>query len=69
MSKKYLAADLGEDIMTTCDIQCSKPNCKESASLHCIDEYGAADVFFENGWRRTENYCYCPKCAKKYLKS
>lgn len=67
MPRKYSAKDLLEDIMSTCEISCSKPHCKNSKTLHNVDDYDAADVFFEMGWRRTENYLYCPTCAKKYL--
>lgn len=28
----------------------------------------AMTEFFSRGWRATEKHCYCPKCAKKYLK-
>ncbi len=66
MSKKYKPDDLDGYVFTTTDISCSK--CSESDTTGG-DEYEAMKYFFNKGWRATPNNCYCPKCAKKYLKS
>ncbi len=63
---RYKADQLHEDILTIQEISCSK--CRERNDLMNIDDFDAADIFFKNGWRRTERHCYCPKCAKKHLK-
>lgn len=44
-------------------------NCKESQTEHNVDSNWGSEIFFEKGWRGTENNCYCPKCAKKKLKN
>ena len=67
MDKKKEKDLLYENIETTCDIYCS--NCNEADSAHHIDEFGSAEYFQDKGWRATEYNTYCPKCAKKKLKS
>jgi hypothetical protein len=52
--------------------------CTSSTSLDCFkcrtiqtidgEPDDVLEIFDEKGWRATEKNCYCPKCAKKYLK-
>ena len=48
--------------VTSTTIICS--SCKATDEIH--DDY--VDFFYQNGWRATISKCYCPDCAKKYLK-
>ena len=64
---KYTANQLYNCIMSEHTIDCNK--CGKSDSLMMTDDWGACDKFFKDGWRVTPSYCYCPDCAKKYLKS
>lgn len=50
-------------IMEISDISCNKCNESDSTAF----SGNAAEHFYSKGWRATENKCYCPKCAKKYL--
>lgn len=63
---KYNSDQLLEDIYTENTISCTK--CKETDNTFNCDEYDSAEHFFRIGWRRTENNCYCPKCASIKLK-
>jgi len=67
MSKKYKSDDLLESCITSTEISCTK--CHTTNVLHNVDEFGAIDSFFEDGWKATPNHTYCPKCSKKYLKT
>lgn len=68
MSTKYKADQLLDDIYTENTISCTKKGCKETDNTFNCDEYDTANYMFKKGWRRTENHCYCPQCAKKHLK-
>ncbi len=46
-------------------IECSKCNYITGTQ---DDEDEAVKEFYKLGWRATDRNCYCPKCAKKYLK-
>lgn len=63
---KYKAEDFLDELLTMHQISCSKCG-RTSSVLHC-DEYDACEAFFEEGWRKTKDNCYCPKCAKEKLK-
>lgn len=53
-------------LMTSSIICCS---CKKIDEEHNIDEYDAAELFKNKGWRVTKySNCYCPDCSKKKLK-
>jgi Zn finger protein HypA/HybF involved in hydrogenase expression len=66
MSKtKYNSYQLEGYCMEETTIECTK--CKKMSGVQCDASY-AMDNFFKEGWRATDNHCYCPKCAKKYLK-
>lgn len=66
MAKGYKAEDLLDSIVTEQEITCSI--CKKSEREYNIDDYDFADTIFEDGWRATPNYVYCPDCASKKLK-
>lgn len=55
-----------DSVVTESTIGCTK--CKKQGDICMDDGYEASDYFFGEGWRVTPNHCYCPKCAKKYLK-
>jgi DNA-directed RNA polymerase subunit RPC12/RpoP len=57
---------LYESIQEHCDITCTK--CGEMRTASC-DGSIAAGLFYERGWRATAMNIFCPKCAKKHLKS
>ncbi len=63
--EKYDAWQLADNVMIEATIECTK--CREGDNVMC-DEDQALEYFFGEGWRCTPNHCYCPKCAKKYLK-
>ncbi len=66
--KKHTSDQLGSycNEETTTEIACTK--CEKDKTVWA-DEYEAVEEFFKLGWRATPLHCYCPKCAKKYLKS
>ena len=63
---KYKPEDLFDEIMSTHEICCS--NCKTTDTVVGCDDFDACQSFFNDGWRKTTEKCYCPKCAKKKLK-
>lgn len=69
MKKKYKAEDLEDfiDEETECEIQCSL--CGDTAN-EFGESYYEKNTFFKKGWRAVDDEnVYCPKCAKKKLKS
>jgi len=54
---------LSEWIREVAEIICSKCSTQDDA-----DTYDPENTFYDYGWRATEKHCYCPDCAKKYLK-
>ena len=63
MSKDF---QLLESINLIATISCSKCDKEDESSCFDIDE--AIKEFYSAGWRATENYTYCRKCAKKFLR-
>lgn len=63
---KYNSDQLADFCEVEVAIKCTR--CDKVGFLSFCDQYEAADIFFEEGWRATEKHCYCPKCAEKYLK-
>lgn len=54
-------------VVVTADIICVSCNKKET--LHDVDDYDAAELFKNKGWRVTKyRNVYCPECANKKLK-
>lgn len=51
---------------TEVSIECTKCRCADGTFNG--DEADAAQEFYKNGWRTTNENCYCPQCAKKHLK-
>lgn len=51
-----------EETTVTCD------KCGHSTSANS-DAIGSSEWFYSRGWRGTSKHCYCPVCAKKYLKA
>ena len=48
------------------EISCTRCNNFEISDF----DYGMSiEEFIENGWRATNKHCYCPECAKKFLKN
>lgn len=44
--------------------------CQKTSSFTCCeDEWSAAEAAYNEGWRPGRKNVYCPKCAKKKLKS
>jgi hypothetical protein len=68
MTKKveHSAQELEEYCYDTIDICCSK--CHISNSISGVNDCCAAEEFFKLGWRATLYNCYCPKCAKRYIR-
>jgi len=64
--EKYKAEQLWGELVSEHTISCTK--CRKTDNIMQCDEYDACESFFEDGWRKTNAHCYCPKCAKKYLK-
>lgn len=64
-SAAELSFQLVDHIYETTQISCDK--CEETSTVYCDGGDGMAS-FYRAGWRGTRNHCYCPKCAKKYLK-
>ncbi len=64
--RTYTADELEGYCLDEVSIECTK--CKDLNVEYNTDLYDALPVFFFNGWRATNQNCYCPKCAKKYLK-
>ncbi len=64
--KEYTAEQLHDFCLEETTVECGK--CK-TISGHMGDADYASERFFEEGWKATPNNIYCPKCAKKYLKS
>lgn len=64
MGVKSTADDLDGWYMVEATIECTKCRAIDGTE----NDYDAAEEFYDGGWRATENHCYCPKCAKKYLK-
>lgn len=62
MNKEKQLEILNDFVMTITTIQCDK--CSEES----VSEFDDTEGFYTNGWRATENTCYCPNCAKKYIK-
>lgn len=50
-------------IQVEVSIECTK--CETGGYL---SDFNSEEDAYKQGWRATENHCYCPKCAKKYLK-
>jgi hypothetical protein len=67
MSKENPEFQLIGSINLTATISCSKCDAEEEQDCNDLDE--AMQCFYYEGWRATENFTYCKKCAKKYLKS
>jgi hypothetical protein len=67
MAKKKTADDLIDFIQVLSSIECSK--CKAADCCWMADEFSASESLFKKGWRATQSNIYCPKCAKKHLKS
>lgn len=57
--------ELTDYIQEIAEICCDK--CNNSDASYNVGN--SEDTFFNRGWRATPNKCYCPDCAKKYLKS
>lgn len=55
---------LRDCIQIEASIECTK--CYKGTLVD--DMFGEEDAY-KQGWRTTKNNCYCPLCAKKYLKS
>ena len=63
---RYTDNQLEEFCLEEVSIECTK--CKKVDGEYNSDLYFAAPNFFSKGWRATSQNCYCPECAKKYLK-
>lgn len=63
---EHSAQELEEYCYDSVDICCSK--CNTNNTVGDMADYCAAKEFFKLGWRATLHNCYCPKCAKKYIK-
>lgn len=66
-SVRYSAENLWDELATEHTIMCS--NCRVTDNIHNANDEGAAEYFFRQGWRKTKENCYCPKCASIKLKS
>jgi len=64
---KFKVEDFMGFTQTVNIIICTK--CNLHYPVNEMDEWDAITHFIQKGWRATEKHCYCPKCAKKYLKS
>jgi hypothetical protein len=64
--KKYTADQLAEYSITETTVTCTK--CEKIVGDFEDDPDLFALNIFKKGWRATNNHCYCPTCAKKYLK-
>lgn len=64
--KKYNSEQLIGFCLQEVTIECAK--CKKVDGEYQSSLDYAMPEFFSRGWRATEKHCYCPKCAKKYLK-
>lgn len=62
---KYSAEQLLDSVCEMTEIVCDK--CGHKDEMPC-DSFDAVNNWFEEGWRQTLHKCYCPECAKKYLK-
>lgn len=68
MDKKQKHIDnLSEKGVESTWFKCEK--CHEVENDYYFDSDTAAKFAYEDGWRATPNYIYCPDCASKYLKS
>ena len=61
------AESLIDEILMTAEITCTY--CRKTDCIQCYDDIDAAEYFYKEGWRKGKVNVYCPKCAKKKLKS
>lgn len=70
MSAKKESIDLIEYMETEIKIDCQSRGCEESDGGWCVDEVEFAKDLWKKGWRISrQGTLYCPKCAKKKIKS
>lgn len=55
---------IGSEFVFACD------NCTARTTIQCAyDEWEASEAAYDSGWRSGRTKAYCPKCAKKKLKT
>lgn len=69
MDKLEMISLLGENAVSDTKIFCSNCHIQKSIGTNPCDAMNSVEAFFEEGWRATAKNCYCPKCAKRKLKS
>lgn len=67
IKKSRFSADrLMEWIDSITTVTCTK--CRKQYTTGAVDQYSDSEYIFDKGWIATEANCYCPDCAKKFLK-
>lgn len=68
MKKKLQPQDFDGYIHCEVTIECQK--CKKIEGDYDMDEWDFAKILIKKGWKiSSRDTLYCPKCAKKYLKT
>ena len=66
MNKEKTIDNLYEAVDMEVTIRCD--NCGKYESIFGSDDWVAADIFYEKGWRSGRSSIYCPNCSKRKLK-
>jgi len=61
--KRTEISNLYDSIISLHTITCGK--CGKEDTVMSDDAWGAADDFYEHGWRTTNDDVYCKTCSKK----